>query len=203
VLKKTDFHFEGDVNYKGTPSLLFRRGIERKLCDESWTEAELITEEVFTEAQIQRVEDLAYAIWNEHFTPIIGKAQVDYMLEKFQSVEAITGQIEQGFQYFLLKTDDGFFGYTGIQQKADELFLSKLYIKSSERGKGYGRKVVQFLEGMAKEKGMEKITLTVNKNNLDTIKAYEKFGFENLGPIVMDIGGGFVMDDYQMAKRVV
>ncbi|MBN2314955.1 MAG: GNAT family N-acetyltransferase [Sedimentisphaerales bacterium] len=202
VLKKTDFHFEGDVVYKGTPSLLFRRGISRELCPESWTEAGLVAEEVFAEAQIQKVEDLAYEIWNEHFTPIIGKAQVDYMLEKFQSVKAIAGQIEQGFQYYLLRTDEGFFGYTGIQQKDDELFLSKLYIKSSERGKGYGRKVVQFLEGMARDQGLEKITLTVNKNNQDTIKAYEKFGFVVMGPIVQDIGGGFVMDDYQMAKPI-
>ncbi len=203
VLKKTDFHFERDVIYKERPSLLFRRGITRKLSPGSWTETEVVAEEVFTEGQIQRVEDLAYEIWNEHFTPIIGKAQVDYMLDKFQSAKAIAGQIEQGFQYYLLKTDEETFGYTGIQQEENELFLSKLYIKSSQRGKGYGRKVVQFLEAMAREKGLEKMTLTVNKNNLDTIKAYEKFGFENLGPIVMDIDGGFVMDDYQMAKRVV
>jgi diamine N-acetyltransferase len=202
VLKKTDFHFERDVTYKGKPHLLFRRDIIRKLCTGSWTETEIIAEEVFNEAQIQTVEKLAYEIWNEHFTPIIGKAQVDYMLEKFQSIKAIAEQIEQGYQYYLLKTDEGFIGYTGVQPREDELFLSKLYIKSSQRGRGYGRKAVQFIESMAREKGLDKITLTVNKNNLDTIKAYEKFGFENLGPVVQDIGGGFVMDDYRMAKFV-
>ena len=98
--------------------------------------------------------------------------------------------------------DDGYIGYAAVQPKEDELFLSKLYIKASQRGRGYGRKVVEFLEGMARNKGLDKITLTVNKNNLDTIKAYEKFGFENLGPVVMDIGGGFVMDDYKMAKQI-
>lgn len=202
VLKKTDFHFERGIVHKGTPSLLFRRGLTRKLCAGSWTETEIIVEEVFKETQIQMVEDLAYEIWNEHFTPIIGKAQVDYMLDKFQSIKAISGQIEQGFQYYLIKTDEGFIGYAGVQPREDELFLSKLYIKSSQRGKGYGRKIVQFLEGMARDKGLDKITLTVNKNNLDTIRAYEKFGFENLGPVVQDIGGGFVMDDYEMAKRI-
>jgi len=202
VLKKTDFHFERDVVYKGEPSLLFRRGITRKLCTGSRTETEIIVEEVFNEARIQTVEKLAYEIWNEHFTPIIGKAQVDYMLEKFQSVKAISGQIAQGFQYYLIRTDEGYIGYTGVQPKEDELFLSKLYITSSQRGKSYGRKVVQFLEGMARDKGLNRITLTVNKNNLDTIKAYERFGFENLGPVVQDIGGGFVMDDYRLAKQI-
>jgi len=202
VLKKADFHFERDIIYKGTPSLLYRRDITRTLCTGSWTESELILEEVFDEARIQTVEKLAYEIWNEHFTPIIGKAQVDYMLEKFQSIKAISGQIEQCFQYYLIKTDEDYIGYTGVQPKEDELFLSKLYITASQRGKGYGRKIVQFLEGMARDKGLNTITLTVNKNNLDTIKAYEKFGFENLGPVVQDIGGGFVMDDYRMAKQI-
>ena len=202
VLKKTDFHFESDVVYKDAPHLLFRRDISRKICTGSWTEPEIIAEEVFKPAQIRRVEELAYEIWNEHFTPIIGKAQVDYMLEKFQSTKPISEQIEQGYQYYLIKTDDGTIGYTGIQPMEDELFLSKLYIKSSQRGKGYGRKIVHFLEGMARDKGLSQITLTVNKNNLDTIKAYEKFGFENLGPIVQDIGGGFIMDDYRMGKRI-
>jgi RimJ/RimL family protein N-acetyltransferase len=202
VLKKTDFRLEGDVIYKGKPHLLFRRDITRKLSEGSWTETEIVAEEAFTEAQIQMVETLAYEIWNEHFTPIIGKAQVDYMLEKFQSIKPISEQIEQGYQYYLLKTDEGFFGYTGVQSKDSEMFLSKLYIKSSQRGKGYGRRVIAFIESMAREKGLDKITLTVNKNNLDAIKAYEKFGFENLGPVVQDIGGGFVMDDYQMAKKI-
>jgi RimJ/RimL family protein N-acetyltransferase len=202
VLKKTDFHFERDVIYKGKPHLLFRRDIVRKLRTGSWTETEIIAEEVFNEARIQMVETLAYEIWNEYFTPIIGKAQVDYMLEKFQSIKAISEQIEQGYQYYLLKTNEGFIGYTGVQPREDELFLSKLYIKSSQRGKGYGRKAVQFIESMAREKGLDTVTLTVNKNNLDTIKAYEKLGFDNLGPVVQDIGGGFVMDDYRMAKLI-
>ena len=45
VLKKTDFHFERDIIYKGEPGLLFRRDIARKLSG-SWTEMEMIVEEV-------------------------------------------------------------------------------------------------------------------------------------------------------------
>jgi diphthamide synthase (EF-2-diphthine--ammonia ligase) len=34
------------------------------------------------------VESLAKEIWIEHYTPIIGRPQVDYMLENFQSSQA-------------------------------------------------------------------------------------------------------------------
>jgi len=158
---------------------------------------------VTTQAQIETVARLAFEIWHQHFTPIIGKAQVDYMVEKFQSQRAITEQIEQGYCYYLLQVDGDYIGYTGTCPRENEMFLSKLYIKAWQRDKGYGRKAVEFIEDTAREKGLDKITLTVNKNNTDTIRAYEKFGFENTGPIITDIGGGFVMDDYEMKKQVL
>ena len=157
---------------------------------------------VTTETQIETVVRLAYEIWNQHFTPIIGKAQVDYMVEKFQSKRAISEQIKDGCSYYLLEAGGDYFGYTGICFKENELFLSKLYIKASHRGKGFGRKTVEFIEELARENGLSTITLTVNKNNTDTIKAYEKFGFKNRGPVVTDIGSGFVMDDFKMEKEL-
>ncbi len=159
-----------------------------------------IFEEVITESQIVVVETLAKEIWTEHYTPIIGKDQVEYMLEKFQSREAIAEQIRSGYQYFIIREDDKSIGYLSIISRVNDLFLSKIYIKSIERGKGFARKAIQFVENLAKGKGLKKITLTVNKNNINSIKAYEKIGFKNLGSIVQDIGGGFIMDDYEMAK---
>jgi len=159
--------------------------------------------EVLSEEQIKIVESLAEEIWTEHYVPIIGKEQVDYMLDRFQSKQSISDQIRSGFLYFLIKEDNQFIGYIGVQQKGDELFLSKIYIKSSERGKGHGKKAIQFIERLAKEKGVRKIALTVNKNNRGAIKAYEKLGFKNLGSLIQEIGNGFIMDDFRMEKTVL
>ena len=162
----------------------------------------MLIEKVTDNNQIEIIAGLAYEIWNEHFTPIIGKAQVDYMLEKFQSKKAITEQIKNGFLYFLIKNNRDHIGYLGVLPKEKQLFLSKLYITSAERGKGHGRKTIEFLEKLAIEKDLSKISLTVNKNNSATIKTYKKLGFENGGSIVQDIGKNFVMDDYIMEKDV-
>ena len=42
---------------------------------------------------------LASAIVKEHYDPILGSEQNDYMIEKFQSVPAITDQLGHGYQY--------------------------------------------------------------------------------------------------------
>jgi diamine N-acetyltransferase len=158
--------------------------------------------EVSTEYQVEIIESLAREIWTEHYIPLIGKEQVDYMLATFQSRQAIREQIRNGVAYYLIREADEHIGYMAVQPKGRELFLSKIYVKSSRRGMGYGKKAVQFAETAAKELDLNKIVLTVNKNNVNSIKAYEKIGFKNVGSVVQDIGNGFVMDDYKMEKTI-
>ena len=162
----------------------------------------MFIEQATENKQIKIIEALACEIWNESFPPIIGKAQVDYMLEKFQSKKAIGEQIENGLLYFLINNNDRAIGYIGVQAEEKQLFLSKLYITSAERGKGFSRKAITFIEKIAINKGLNTISLTVNKNNSDTIQIYKRLGFENIGSIVKDIDNGYVMDDYIMEKNI-
>ena len=71
------------------------------------------------------------------------------------------------------------------------------------RGKGIARKTIDFIKTIALERNLGRITLTVNKNNIGPIAAYEKLGFVNTGPVVQDIGGGFIMDDYKMELKLL
>jgi len=112
--------------------------------------------EVSTEQQIEIVESLAREIWTEHYSAIIGLKQVEYMLDKFQSKQAILDQIKAGVLYFLMKEDKEFIGYIAVQPKGAELFLSKLYVRSSRRNEGHGKKAVRFAESLALKKNCEK-----------------------------------------------
>ena len=158
--------------------------------------------EVSTDNHIEIVESLAREIWTEYYVPIIGSEQVHYMLDRFQSRRAISEQLRTGVLYFLMREDNEFIGYIAVQPRGVELFLSKIYVKASRRAGGFGKKAVQFAETLAEERGLRKIVLTVNKNNVNAIKAYEKIGFVNVGSLVQDICNGFVMDDYKMEKTV-
>jgi RimJ/RimL family protein N-acetyltransferase len=149
-----------------------------------------------------QIEEMANIIWHEHYTPIIGVEQVIYMLDKFQSVASMSDQIEKGYQYFLILQDKAHVGYLSFVKRDDELFLSKIYILEQFRGQGIGRVAFRFIETKAKENSCKKIGLTVNKYNSNSIRAYERAGFENVGAIVQDIGNNFVMDDYIMQKSL-
>ena len=157
---------------------------------------------ISTQEQLTTIEDLAYEIWHQHYTPIIGKDQVEYMLEKYQSAEAMAEQIKNGSQYFLMLDENIPLGYMSADLLADRLFLSKFYVTKSARGKGYGRTMMAYLETLAKKNNLNKISLTVNRYNTGSIAMYEKVGFSISGSVVNDIGEGFFMDDYQMEKRV-
>ena len=147
-----------------------------------------------------QIETLADIIWREHYIPIVGKPQIDYMLDKFQSAEAIEKQVGDGFEYFSIFYNKTPVGYISIKQEANTLFLSKIYVLRSFRGKKIGKSAMQFVEQKAMDYQLKHIRLTVNINNTNSIKAYEKLGFKNVGPLITDIGNGFVMDDYKMVK---
>ena len=148
------------------------------------------------------IAKLARTIWKDHYTPIIGSDQVSYMLNKFQSAEAIADQVSRGYQYYLIFYNSKPAGYLAFEKQLAELFLSKIYVSKEMRGKGIGKAAMDFVEREAQYLECTKISLTVNKHNTGSIKAYEKLGFHNLGGIVQDIGNGFVMDDFLLIKQI-
>ncbi|MCX2719525.1 GNAT family N-acetyltransferase [Lentiprolixibacter aurantiacus] len=148
------------------------------------------------------IAHLARTIWEDHYTPIIGSEQVSYMLNKFQSVEAIAEQVSRGVQYHLIFYNSKPAGYLAFEKKLEELFLSKIYVSKEMRGKGIGKEAMAFIEREGRHMDCTQISLTVNKHNTGSIKAYEKLGFHNLGGIVQDIGQGYIMDDFLLIKSL-
>lgn len=147
------------------------------------------------------IESLADEIWTQHYEPIIGLKQVDYMLGKYQSFEAIKQQLEEGYIYYIAIYGETPCGYCSI--KADKgIFLSKFYVKQSYRGLGLGRAMLETISEYGKTHDEKRIWLTCNKYNSNTLAAYKKLGFNVIGDVVTDIGNGFVMDDYVLEKQL-
>ncbi len=145
---------------------------------------------------------LADEIWHQHYAAILDRAQIDYMVAKFQSAPAIAAQIAQGYIYTLAYVDDAPAGYCALHPEPEEerMFLSKLYVKKACRGQGVARALLD--DALAKSAGCRSIYLTVNKYNADSIAVYKHLGFAVMRQQKTDIGSDFYMDDYIMARSL-
>ena len=152
---------------------------------------------------IKQLASLAKEIWFEYWPGTLSNEQIEYMVKKFQSQKAIQNQIDnENYTYYFINVNNENAGYFGVSDKKEYLFLSKIYIKKSYRHKGIGTKVFNEIIKITKSINLNKIRLTVNKHNINSINAYNKWGFKTIDSVVENIGNGFVMDDYIMEYQI-
>ena len=85
---------------------------------------------VKTDEEINKLADLASEIWHSYWPKILSPAQIDYMVAKFQSYNAIKEQLEdEKYIYNIMEENGALVGYFGLCPKEDYIFLSKIYIK--------------------------------------------------------------------------
>ena len=152
-------------------------------------------------AGIAEMSAMATEIVREHFDPIIGRAQNDYMIARFQTEDAIREQITHGSQYFFVSDESRRIGFLAFYPRDDAMYLSKSYLYREERGKGYSIPMMDFVIQNACSAELSFIELNVNRHN-DAICAYEQLGFEVIRTEKNDIGGGFFMDDYVYRLKI-
>lgn len=146
--------------------------------------------------EIREMSEMATSIVREHYDPILGKEQNDYMLKMFQSEEAIAEQLEHDYRYYFAREENGKdLGFIAFYPRENALYLSKLYLYKESRGKGHAHTILDFLKVQAKELGLNRIELNVNRFN-ESRFIYEKLGFTVAREEKNDIGHGYYMDDY-------
>ena len=149
------------------------------------------------EALITDLSNLASSIVKEHYDPIIGAGQNDYMIAKFQSSASIKEQLGRNISYYMVCTDEAEkVGFIAFYPRGTELYLSKFYLHKSQRGQGMSRQMMTFVISEAGKMGASSVTLNVNKHNDLAIAVYEKLHFHRIREEKIDIGSGWYMDDY-------
>ena len=58
---------------------------------------------ILNDEQLNILADVANEVWHEFFPCILSEEQIDYMVDKFQSYDAMKKQMEDGYEYFFLK----------------------------------------------------------------------------------------------------
>ena len=154
--------------------------------------------------QLGIVADLAYKIWPIAYKEILSTEQLQYMLREFYSQEALEKQFQNGQHFLLLKDDEkevGFLSYELNCYDTQKLKIHKIYVLPSEQGRGLGKLLIDKAIEIATSNNQKALFLNVNKHNKAQF-FYEKLGFAIIKEEVIEIGSGFVMDDYVMEISV-
>lgn len=156
------------------------------------------------EEHLPAIGDLARLIWHECYPGIITREQIDYMLTRMYSVETLKAELRSGIHFERLLIDGGLAGFAsfGPTEQIEAIKLHKLYLHPKRHGHGFGTGLLQHCENEARKLGALQLTLNVNKHNTKAIAMYQRNGFSIADSVVLDIGNGFVMDDYVLSKRL-
>ena len=159
---------------------------------------------VTTKDQLQVVADLAKKIWPVTYATILSKEQLHYMLDRFYNLKALQKQLESGQVFYLAQNENqefvGFVSYE-INCKPNKTKIHKIYVLPETQGTGIGKQLFDVVKTKAQENQQTAIFLNVNKYN-NAQNFYQKLGFTITKEEVIDIGNGYVMDDYVMEVLV-
>jgi ribosomal protein S18 acetylase RimI-like enzyme len=127
------------------------------------------------------------------------------MMNMMYSVDALQKQANEKQHHFILAKENnvsvGFASYEFGCNGTNKTKIHKIYVLSTQQGKGTGKFLLDFIADEAKRQNNTAVFLNVNKYN-SAQHFYKKLGFEITEEVVIDIGQGYVMDDYVMEKKI-
>jgi GNAT superfamily N-acetyltransferase len=157
-----------------------------------------------TTGDVETIRNIAEITWRHTYTPILEKAQLDYMLREIYSAEKIAYQIKTDAQTYLLLVEDerpvAFAAYSPRNEDPEIYKLHKLYCLPETQGKGYGKVLIKEVADKTIEAGKHTLDLNVNRHN-KAKSFYEKMGFEIAYEEDVPIGK-YWMNDYVMRKKL-
>ena len=158
---------------------------------------------VATKSQLEIVKDLAYKIWPNTYGNIISQAQLDFMLDKFYNFSFLENQLINENQIFLLIEENnqylGFCAYELNCESSNKTKLHKIYVLPETQGKGIGKILLNEVEKTTLENNNSALFLNVNRYN-NAQEFYKKQGYSVIKTIDIEIGNGYLMEDFVMEK---
>lgn len=151
---------------------------------------------------IPLIRELTFKVWPQTYAAIISPQQIDYMLDMMYSEASLQKQMEEGIKFILVYDETAPVGFAAYQEIQPAIYkLHKIYILTSQQGKGTGKFVIEHIIHDIKQKDADALQLQVNRHN-KARSFYEKLGFAVIEEADFDIGNGYFMNDYIMKKKI-
>lgn len=151
---------------------------------------------------LQAVHDIAKVTWPVAYGEILKAAQLEYMLDRFYSVDSLSNSMDAGHLFYIWYEGNNPLGFLSLQFMEDgkSMKIHKLYVLPNQQGKGIGEKLFKKAESKMKEQGFKRLFLNVNRFNR-ALEFYKRMDMKIQMEENIDIGQGYWMEDYVMEKR--
>lgn len=154
---------------------------------------------------IGKIQTIAKITWPVAYGEILSKAQLDYMLETMYSDEVLKDNLINKEHHFILACENdiclGFASFEHNYLNKEVTRIHKLYILPDVQGKGIGKKLVDAVVEKAQKKHSISLSLNVNRFN-KAVSFYKKMGFDIISEEDIEIGKGYLMEDYKMEMKI-
>jgi len=151
------------------------------------------------------IQDIAGKTWPATYGAILSSEQIQYMFSMMYDLEALKNQAETKNHHFIIAEEDGnFLGFASYEFDCHDKPITKIhkiYILPETQGSGIGKKLLYYISEKAKANNQDYLSLNVNRFN-DAIHFYNKMGFEKVGEEDINIGNGYLMEDFIMQKKL-
>jgi len=165
----------------------------------------MILVEKVTLKDIPIIQDIAHATWYPTFEGILSEKQIEYMLEMMYSTTSLIEQIQiKKHHFFLVKENEVTLGFISVElnyKNQATAKIHKIYILPANQEKGIGKILMYKAEELAQEYNQKSITLNVNRFN-KALGFYEKLGYTNSKIENIEIGNGYLMEDFVLEKHL-
>lgn len=153
-----------------------------------------------TEKDVATIRAIALPTWDETYSHILPKDQIEYMLEMMYSKENLIKQIKnEGHLFFIIFIDSEAAGFVSFEFEDEWTKLHKLYVLPKFQGRQLGKILIEEVKKHTEQRGLDKIHLNVNRYN-SALSFYEKNGFSIIEEVDIEIGNGYLMEDYILEK---
>lgn len=165
----------------------------------------MITIKEATIADIKIIQDIVNITWPITYGEILSKEQLGYMMDLIYSDESLTQQIQKQEQLFYIAYEEtSVLAFMAIEHNYKNEAITrihKIYILPEAQGKGIGKSLIDTVQKLANENNSTSLSLNVNRFN-KALNFYKKIGFEIIAEENIEIGNGYLMEDYMMEKKV-
>ena len=151
---------------------------------------------------IATIRHIATITWPDAYGTYISKEQLDYMLDMMYSDDSLLNQMNNGHQFYIAEHGSEAIGFASVSKEANNACkLNKLYVLPTAQKTGAGKSLLFKTIEYATSQAASCVYLQVNKQN-NAQQFYSKHGFTIREASILEIGGGYIMDDYIMELKL-